>query len=133
MGNRDAEQKFLEAVNTYRTAEQKARGGLNKIAPKAFQMVIIDLDAAIPGLTGVMLGLALLFKAGCLHWLHLDELFHLDERSIDLRLLDVDAPPDPHLKEGLSCALRGREILKKLGSTVHLPWANDLVKKLGGN
>ena len=131
MGNKDAEQKFFEAVNTYKTADEKARnGGLNKIDAKTFQTVIIDLDAAIPGLTGVMLGLALLFKAGCLHWLHLDKLFK--DRSID-RLFDADAPPDPLLKEGLSCALRGREILKKLGSTVHLPWANDLVNKLGGH
>lgn len=131
MGNIDAEQKFFEAVNTYKTADEKARnGGLNKIDAKTFQMVIIDLDAATPGLTGVMLGLALLFKAGCLYWLHLDKLFK--DRSSD-RLFDGDAPPDPLLKEGLSCALRGREILKKLGSTVHLSWANDLVNKLGGH
>lgn len=129
MGTIDAKQKFSEAVNTYKVADEKAKsGGLNKIDARTFKMVIIDLDAAIPGLTGIMLGRALLLKACCLYWLHLDKL--TKHQSI---LSVVEAPPDPLLKEGLSCAMRGRKILEEHGSKVDLPWANDTVNKLRGH
>ena len=128
MGNIDAEQKFFEAVKTYRVSDEKAKSsGLNEIDVRIFQMVIIDLDAAIPGLMGVMLGRALLLKASCFHWLHLDKL--IKHQSI---LSVVHAPPDPLLKEGLSYAIRGRKILEELGAKAELPWANDIVDKLGG-
>lgn len=130
MANTHAREKFFEAVNTFRSADDQARsGGLDKIDAQAFQMVIIDLDAAIPGLTGAMLGRALVIKGQCIYWLHLDNLVKSGKES---GLLDVDTLPDPRLKEGLSCAMKGRNILEELGNTAELPWANDVVNKLSG-
>lgn len=124
MGNKDAEQRFFEAVKSFRIADDKARGDLGNIDTKAFQMVIIDLDAAIPGLSGVILGRALVLKAACFYWLHLEKLSKV-------LVFDVYELPDPLLEEGLSYALRGRKILEELGSTVDLPWANGVVENLG--
>lgn len=126
MGNKDAEQRFSEAVKSFWIADDKARGDLGNIDTKAFQMVIIDIDAAIPGLSGVMLGRALVLKAACFHWLYLEKLSKV-------LLFDVDEPPDPLLEEGLSYALRGRKILEELGCTEDIPRANDVVEKLGGH
>jgi len=123
MGNMDAKEKYFEAFNVFRVTEEKARA--RTIDANKFQMVIIDLEAAIPGLDGIMLGRALLLKACCLHWLHLDKI-----RKYKTIFDACTTPPDPLLKEGFSCALRGREILEKLRSTVDLPWANDIVNKL---
>jgi len=39
-------------------------------------------------------------------------------------------PTDPLIKEGLSYAMKGREILEKHDSTVDFPWANGLIKEL---
>lgn len=122
MGDRDAEERFFEAVNNFRTADEKARSDF-KIDEQAFQMVIIDLDAAIPGLTGVTLGRALVLRAGCLYWLHLAKLSRA-------RFFDVTAPRDPLLTEGLAYALKGRKILEEAGSARDLAWADDLVEKL---
>lgn len=124
MGDADAEDKFFEAVEEYKTAEKKARERENN--PERFRLIIIDLDAAIPGLDGVTLGRALLLKASCFYWLYL-----LKTRSHKDIFEAANAPePDTMLKEGLPYALKGRELLQKLGSTVDLPWANDIVRKM---
>jgi hypothetical protein len=123
MGNFDAEQKFFEATKTFKIAEEKARKF--NIDANKFRMVVIDLDAAIPGLDGIMLGRALLLKAYCLYWLYLDKI------SKNKSILDaVMAPTDPLIKEGLSYAMKGLEILEKHGSTVDFPWANGLINEL---
>ncbi|HEV8483778.1 MAG TPA: hypothetical protein VGV87_09535 [Blastocatellia bacterium] len=128
MGNVDAEDKFFEAVEAFKIADEKARsGGLSNINGRAFRSVIIDLDAAIPGLSDESLGRALLLKGTCFYWVHLGEL--TKKKSI---FFDVDAPPHPLLVEGLACAVEGREILKQRGCVQELPWANDIVSKLGG-
>lgn len=135
MANEYAMEKFFAAVNAFKSADDQARsGGLDKIDAQAFQMVIIDLDAAIPALSGIMLGRALVLKGQCIYWLHLDKLTKsTDElRLAELRLLGEDIPPDPLLKEGLSCAIKGRDMLEKHGATSELPWANDIVHKLSG-
>ena len=125
MGSKDAEDRFFEAVRNFRIADDKARnGGPSSIDAQAFKMAEIDLDAAIPGLSGVMLGRALLLKADCLYRQYLAG---LDKVSI----FEVIASVDPLLKEGHTCALKGRKILEELGSTVDLPWANDIVSRLG--
>lgn len=127
MGNLDAEEKFFEAVQAFRQADESARsGGLKNIDAHAFKNVMIDLDAAIPGLTDHNLARAKLLKACCCHWLYLNNLSK--NESI---LFVVDAPPDPYLKQGLSYALEGRKILEDSGgSASDLQWANDTVGKL---
>ena len=70
MGNTDAEAKFFDAVNSFRFAEQAARANMSQICQRAFNMVVTDLDAALPGLDGITLGWALLLKAASLHWLY---------------------------------------------------------------
>jgi hypothetical protein len=124
LGDAEAEEKFRDAVEEYQAAEQKALERENN--PERFKLIIIDLDAAIPGLDGVILGRALLIKASCFYWLYL-----LKTRSYKSIFEAANAPdPDPMLKEGLPYALEGRELLQKLGSTSDIPWANDIVKKM---
>jgi hypothetical protein len=125
MGNLDAEEKFVEAVEAFTIVDDKARAsGWRNIDVRAFRSVMIDLDAAIPGLTDENLGRAKLLRAMCCYWLYLNNL---------PRVFDVDAPPDPLLQEGLSYALEGRKILEECGgSEGDLHWANDIVSKLSG-
>lgn len=126
MGNGDAEERFREAAKSFMAADEKARSGhLGDIDEQAFQMVLLDLDAAIPGLAGVMLGRALVLKAACFYWLHLAKISKVSVFDV------IGAPPDPLLKEGLSYAIKGRNILKELGSSADIPWANDIASKLG--
>ena len=127
MANLDAEEKFYEAVEAFKLVDEKARGaGPKSIDAPGFKSVMIDLDAAIPGLTDENLGRAKLLKATCCHWLYLNNL----SKTL---VFVVDAPPDPFLQEGLSYALEGRKILEECGGSAHdLHWANDTVNKLSG-
>ena len=129
MGNLDAEEKFFEAVEAFKPVDEKARAGsLKDIDARAFRSVMIDLDAAIPGLTDENLGRAKLLKAVCCHWLYLVNLSK--KKSI---LFVRDAGPDPLLQEGLSYALEGRKVLEECGGSAHdLQWANATVRKLRG-
>lgn len=124
MSNRDAEDRFRYAVKAFKKADDQARTGYTHIDVQAFKMVIIDLDAAIPGLDGEKLGAALVFKAHCLYWL-----FRADMHTS--RFFDVDkAANSPLRKDGLALALKGRQILQDLGSTQSVAWADDLIKFL---
>lgn len=125
-----AKQRFFEIVNDYGLADEKSRkGGFQDIDAKAFEKVINDLDLLIPDLKGVTLGRALVLKASCYYWLHLSKGFA--DKSL---VYDPTAPPDPLLQEGLSYALEGREILEQYPAGVaDLPWADGIVKKLGGD
>jgi len=117
-----AKEKFFRAVRTHQTASEKARMPGAKIDALAFQNVILDLDAAIPYLEGIWSGRALVLKADSIYWLYLAEL----TKSKVYREL----PKDPLWEEGLSCALKGRQILRERGSDADLPWADDIVNKL---
>ena len=128
MGNLDAEEKFFEALRAFKPVDERARASLKDIDVQAFRSVMIDLDAAIPGLTDENLGRANLLKAVCCHWLYLGNLSK--KKSI---LFVVDAPPDPLLQEGLSYALEGRRVLEECGGSANdLQLANDTVRKLSG-
>jgi len=128
MGNLDAEEKFFEAVQAFKLVDEKARASLKDIDERALRSVMIDLDAAIPGLTDENLGRAKLLKAVCCHWLYLGNL--RKKKSI---LFVRDAAPDPLLKEGLSYALEGRKVLEQSGGSANdLQWANETVRKLSG-
>lgn len=124
-----AEQRFYDSVKAYRIADEKSRElGRGNIDTTSFEMIIDNLDKAIPELRGIMLGRALVLKASCYYWLYLDKMFKSGPK-----FYDPTRPPDPLMQQGLSFALQGRKILEELGSTGDLPWANDIVQKLGGN
>ncbi len=124
MANQDAEDKFRSAVQTFQKADDQARADLTKIDVPTIKMAMIDLDAAMPGLEGEMLGGAMVFKANCLYWLFTADM-------LTSRLFDVDkAANSPLRKEGLSLALKGRQILHELGNTGSLSWADSLIEKL---
>jgi hypothetical protein len=126
MSHPDAEEKFREAASALADIDKIIRTeGICSIVPRELQGVSIDLDAAIPGLTGVMLGRALVLKAHVLYLLH----FATDKSLV----FDVTAPLDPMLQEGLAYALKGREMLEALGDAKSLDWAYDVIDKLGGN
>ena len=124
MGNIDAKQKFFEALDTCRAADERLRSQ-RVIDERAYQKVITDLDAAIPSLTGVMLGRALLLKAHSLRRLFLAKLLEMPV------YIEDDLPYDL-LKVALLCATRGRQIIEELGNTEDLTWANGLVNDIKG-
>ena len=128
MGNLDAEEKFFEAVEAFKPVDEKARAGsLKDIDARAFRSVMIDLDAAIPGLIDENLGRAKLLKAACCHWLYLNNLALKAKSIVFVR----DAAPDPLRHEGLSYALEGRKVLEECGGSANdLKWANDTIRKL---
>ena len=126
MGNADAENKFYEvlmAIKKLYTENDKVP--IISTDEKVFQMILVDIEAALPGLTDVKLGRALLIKADCLYWLLLKKWYNNSPR-----LVAVDSDPDPLIKGALTCALKGRKILKESGSTEDLPRADDFIKKL---
>lgn len=132
MGNKDAENRFFEAVNSFRSAEQMARANMSEIDQRAFKMVLIDLDAALPGLDGVMRGRALLLKAASQHWLYFAQVSAYESVFALMKDTEGKARLESLREEGLSWALQGREVVAELGASSDLDWANDLVSKLKG-
>ena len=120
MSDAHATQRFQEAVQAFRGLEEKLRGKISSVAPKKIDAVLIDLAAAIPGLTGEDLGRAMVFKAYVFHWRYLTEL----SKKV---LFNVDAPVDPRLTEALEEARKGRELLRAPGD---LKWAEATVEQL---
>lgn len=130
MGSRDAETKFSDAENSYILAEQAARGDMSQIDQRAFKMVVIDLDAALPGLDGVRRGRALLLKAASLYWLYEGRMSEYDSMFAVLKDAEGRAQLQSQLEEASSWALEGREILAEIGTPSELAWADDLVSLL---
>ncbi len=113
--------RFQEAVERFCKLEEKLREKISSVDPKKIDAVLIDLSAAIPGLSGEDLGRALVFKAYAFHWRFLTE---LGKKSM-FEVLDV--PVDPRLVESLAEARKGRELLR----TPHdLKWAEETVHQL---
>ena len=129
MTQKDAEDRFIQACHAFKDLDEKARenifkGGMDK---KAFELVLIDFDAAIPGLTGRMLGHAHGFMASCYYWICLIE---LREEAKASPLYDFDAArKNPTRAAGLAAAKRARDILTKIPGE-DLGWIEDLIKKL---
>lgn len=130
MGNTDAEAKFFDAVNSFRFAEQAARANMSQIYQRAFNMVVIDLDAALPGLDGVTRGWALLLKAASLHWLYVGQFSAYDSVFAMLNDTEGQAQLKSLREEALAWALQGREVVVESGTPSDLAWADDLVSKL---
>ena len=130
MGNTNAEAKFFDAVNSFRFAEQAARANMNQIDQRAFKMVVIDLDAALPGLDDVTRGRALLLKAASLHWLYVSQLSAYDSVFAMLNDIEGQAQLKSLREEALSWALQGRAVVVESGTPSDLAWADDLASKL---
>jgi hypothetical protein len=120
-----AEERFIDAVRAFQQAEEAARANAANTPPAAFQRVIIDLDAALPGLDGLSKGRALVLKAQALWWQYF---VRLSQNAP--KLYDPSAPADPLLAESHLVAVEGRKLLQRLKAPQSdLAWADDLVKK----
>jgi hypothetical protein len=121
----EAEEKFREAAMAFKQLDDKFRAeGIGAISANDMQAILIDLDAAIPGLTELMLGRALVLKGDLFFRMHL---FSLRNQ----RLYDPDAPT-PLLDEGLPHAKKGLGLLEKHGASPRdLAWATSVVQKMG--
>jgi hypothetical protein len=128
MSAKDAEDRFIEAVHAFKDADEKARKDMKRgVNKKVFQLVLIDLDAAIPGLEGRMLGHAYGFKASCYDWIRTAEVMEAAKGS---RLFDVYASrKSPTRAAGLSAAKKARSILAKIPNE-DLGWIEDLIEQL---
>lgn len=118
----DAEERFFEAVQTFKQAEEAARADVGNIDEKAFRRAILDLDAAIPGLEGLQRGRATVLKGQSLWWISFSKLS-------GKVLFEVGAE-DPERTEAHRLAVEGLTILEQNDAPNHdLAWAQDLVKK----
>ena len=128
MSSPDAEGRFMEAVHAYRAADEKARKDpLRGVDKKAFRLVLVDLEAVIPGLSGAMLGRAYGLTASCYYWLRTAELF---EESKTKSLFDLEAArKSPTRKAGIAAARKALGILAKVPGE-DVAWLEDLVKRL---
>ena len=123
-----AEERFMDAVRAFQRAEEQSRANSRNITPKVFQRVVIDLDAALPGLEGLTKGRATLLKAQAMWWQYFVGLSQNPPK-----FFDPSAPTDPLLTESHRVAIAGRELLQQLKAPQSdLDWADDLVKKTEG-
>ena len=124
MSNRYAEEKFREAVTAFSgLARNLWKPGGGDASQSDFRDVLTDLEAAIPGLDGVMRGRALVLKGEC----H----FNIFWKTLGLTAFyDPDRAPTSPPTEALECALEGQRILQAEHSTSDLQWADSVVQKL---
>ena len=121
----DAEERFFDALRAFQKADDAARSVEAGVSEDAFKRVIIDIDAAIPGLEELFLARAKLLKAHALWWL-----YWLQLKAQPPRFYDPTEPKDRLLIESHTLAVEGRRILKKLRvSKDELKYADDLVAK----
>jgi hypothetical protein len=125
----EAEEKFLDTVYTYRLADEENRKKrFHDIDIQRFQEIIIDLDAVIPGLKGIVLGRALVLKACCFYWILLGR-----EAKENTKFWQGPNPNHESLRsQGLQFALKGRDIfINEEAEDYDISWADDTVEKLG--
>jgi len=130
MGNGDTETKFREAVNSFRAAEEVARADMTNIDQQAFKMALIDLDAALPGLHGIMRGRALLLKASAQHWIYIGQISTYSSIFAAMKDVEGKAKLEALRAEALSWAVQGRQFVIEYGGPSDLGWADSVVKKL---
>jgi hypothetical protein len=122
----DANERFLEAVKSFQKLEKAARSGSAGADEKSFRKVIIDLDAAIPGLEGLHLGRAMLLKAQSLWWIYF---LGLNEKNI-FGIINNPEKKNQLLAESHELALKGKNILvNHNASDREISWADDLFRK----
>jgi len=126
MSNDDAKERFFDALDTFTKLDKSARSSSSKIDDKSFKKVIIDLDAAIPGLEGANLGRAILLKALSLYWIYYKG---LSKKNI-FEIINNPIEKDPILMESHELSLKGKSILVKSNAPDNdIKWADDLIRK----
>ena len=128
----NAEEKFEDAVFAYEQVRKNIMKRrffeVEQTDMQKFQEIVIDLDAAIPGLEGgLILGGALLLKAECLHWIYLGSVMdsELNQSSQDTDRLSHESL----FSQGLQLALKGKEILVSDGAGEnYLSWADSILE-----
>ena len=122
MSDAYATRRFREARRAFQVLEAPLREGMGRgVDARKIESVLIDLDAALPGLDGEELGRALVFKGYVLEWRHL-------VASSSMNIMDViDAPPDPRIDQALEAVTKGRALLHDPGDIAH---ADELTRRL---
>jgi len=121
----DAEERFFDAARAFQKVDEAARSHEEDVKEDAFKRVIIDIDAAIPGLEDLFLARAKLLKAHAIWWI-----YWLRLKTNTPKFFDPSMPKDPLLVESHALAIEGRKILKKLKAPkADLKYADDLVAK----
>ena len=122
MSDAYAVQRFMDATKSFQTLEPALRERAGGVDGKKIDAVLIDLDAAIPGLDGEDLGRALVFKAYAVHWQYLTELGK--KKSIfDVIGSDVD----PRLVAALADARKGEQLLE---TSTDKTWAASTIQQI---
>ena len=121
MSDAYAFQRFSDAVQAFRALEDALRSGAGSVDGRKIDAVLIDLQAAIPGLDGEDLGRALVFKAYATHWRYLTE---LDKKNI---FEVIEEGVDPRLKVALADAKQGEQLLTDVGDRA---WAASTIQQL---
>jgi hypothetical protein len=122
----DAERKFFEAVHMFKKFDDRLRQNPD-VDEKSFRMVIVDLDAVIPGLSGLFKGRALMLKGLCLDNIHTIRMIHDSPLVYDL---NVAKKLEPIAREAHKCIKDGHKILMKENiSQEEKDWVDDVLRK----
>jgi hypothetical protein len=122
MSDAYATRRFHEALRAFQALESPLRESLGRgVDARKIDAVLIDLDAALPGLDGEERGRALIFKGYVLQWRHIVE-------SSSLSIFDaIDAPPDPRIEQALEAVRQGRALLQDPDDVAR---ADELTRRL---
>lgn len=121
MSDAFASQRFNDAVQAFQALEDALRSRAGSVDGRKIDAVLIDLEAAIPGLDGQDLGRALVFKAYATHWRYLTELQKKNIFEV------IDEGVDPRLKQALADARQGEQLLTDAGDRA---WAASTIQQL---
>ena len=122
MSDAYATQRFHEGLRAFQALEAPLREGLGRgVDAKKIDAVLIDLDAALPGLDGQERGRALFFKAYVLDWRRIVE---FSGKSV---FEAIETPPDPRIDLALEALRQGRALLQDPDDIAR---ADDLAKRL---
>lgn len=121
MSDAFAVQRFSDAVQAFRALEDSLRSRAGSVDGKKIDAVLIDLQAAIPGLDGQDLGRALVFKAYATRWRYLTELHKKNIFQV------IDEGVDPRLTQALADAQEGERLLTTASDRA---WAASTIQQL---
>jgi hypothetical protein len=122
MSDAYATRRFHEALRSFQALEAPLREGYGRgVDARRIDAVLIDLEAALPGLDGEERGRALMFKGYVLHWRHIVD---WSGKSV---FEAMEAPPDPRIEQAVESLRQGRVLLQDPDD---ISRADDLMKRL---
>ena len=107
--NPDSERKYGDAIASCKNADRKSKEE-SKIDEHGYKLALTDLNAALPGLAGITLGKALMYKTWCLLQIFQAKQFQ--------SLVYMEEPDDPILNEGQKCGLEAKKLLEQNNASV---------------